>query len=207
MLNEYLRSLREPVLHGAPTTWKITATRGNELEAWGDAVDKIKSKSGRACLRTKLLTQTEVRLRRPADSESGAVGEYEEAEDAGGVTAEFFANLFTKCFVDDIVVTGMELPTERTVTLESGNEVRLFPLFERGDADGKILPFLPTVASMSTGPRLLRQHHLLRLRHVGVALLKCLIDSPAVAPSLRASLDFGCRFRPLRERRVQQRGF
>lgn len=201
VLSEYLRSLsREPVLHGAPTTWKITATRGNELEAWGDAVDKIKSKSGRACLRTKLLTQTEVRLRRPADSESGAVGEYEEAEDAGGVTAEFFANLFTKCFVDDIVVTGMELPTERTVTLESGNEVRLFPLFERGDADGKILPFLPTVASMSSWPETAEgQHHLLRLRHVGVALLKCLIDGQAVGPELACfAFDFLLQeFRPL----------
>ena len=156
-LHEHLLALqREPTMLGA-SKWKFNAIRGSELETWSAEISKIKGKSGKACLRTRLLSETAIRMKKP----DGLT--FEDAEDVGGVSIEFFANLFTSAFTTNVAALGEEPPAVAAAAAgsaadashdASSPELRLYPLFERGDAEedgGKLLPYLPPQAHQING--------------------------------------------------------
>lgn len=207
--SDYLSTLRQAVVGGKQERWKLPpVVRGKELEAWEGALRSVKTNSGKACLRARLLHTTHVQFRSSSSSSDDSDGAYayeQEAQDFGGPSIEFFANLFTAgafastidCGVDASPDAASEAQHAATSTGtgpstdsdgDGGAPVRLWPLFERGGTDGRLLPFLPPVArttaewaSTAEG----RRHHE-RLRYVGCALLKSLIEGYAVGPVRRS---------------------
>ena len=65
VLQAHLMALQEIPNHLGASKWKFNATRGAELETWSAEVFKIKGKSGKACLRTRLLSETAIKMKQP----------------------------------------------------------------------------------------------------------------------------------------------
>ena len=156
----HLHVLRnEASILGAPA-WSISAERGLEFDAWKDACLAIKTRSGKACLRTRLLAESKLRFKD------------EPVEDAGGASIEFFSNLFSSAF-EHVACIG-EAPASHPQ----------YPLLERGGSDGKLLPYLPALKNSGWSESFEGQRHHERLRLLGAALLKCLIEGYAIGPEL-----------------------
>ena len=165
-LCEHFRVLLElPRQMGANPVWKFTneVRKGNELAAWTFECLKIKVRSGKSSLRTKLLSTTEITFE----------GASALAQDYGGVSIEFFSNLLTSA-LSSTAMTGAPLPPPPALP----------PLFELGDSEsGKLLPALPSFADDEAGEAQ-RKEHLQRLRLCGCAVLKSFLMGVAVGPQL-----------------------